>query len=307
MQTPRIQHLKARMFEEKRYASIEQARIITKVYQAHEGDSIPKKRALALKASLEKIEIGFDREELIVGNRTKGVRAGVVFPESGSAWVNREFETLPSRPQDRFAVREEDIEEFRTSIYPYWQNRSLEDGIRHDYGKEIDAIAKVAKINQKDHAQGHICPDVALWLSKGPAGLKEEAQKHLAICDEAHREFYECMIITLEGAMHFMQRYHDLIMASDPDDDLKKVAENCLALSQRPAESFHEALQSLWFLFVILQMESNASSFSPGRADRYLYPYYEKDINAGILTKEEALELIECLFLKFNQIVYMRN
>lgn len=307
MQTPRIQHLKARMFEEKRYASIEQARIITKVYQAHEGDSIPKKRALALKASLEKIEIGFDREELIVGNRTKGVRAGVVFPESGSSWVNREFETLPTRPQDRFAVREEDIEEFRTSIYPYWQNRSLEDGIRHDYGKEIDAIAKVVKINQKDHAQGHICPDVALWLSKGPAGLKEEAQKHLATCDEAHREFYECMIITLEGAMTFMRRYHDMIMASNPDETLKKVANNCLHLSQRPAESFHEALQSLWFLFVILQMESNASSFSPGRADRYLYRYYEKDINAGILTKEEALELIECLYLKFNQIVYMRN
>lgn len=307
MQTPRIQHLKARMFEEKRYASIEQARIITKVYQAHEGDSIPKKRALALKASLEEIAIGFDREELIVGNRTKGVRAGVVFPESGSSWVNREFETLPTRPQDRFAVREEDIEEFRTSIYPYWQNRSLEDGIRHDYGKEIDAIAKVVKINQKDHAQGHICPDVALWLSKGPAGLKEEAQKHLATCDEAHREFYECMIITLEGAITFMRRYHDMIMASNPDDDLKKVAENCLALSQRPAESFHEALQSLWFLFVILQMESNASSFSPGRADRYLYPYYQHDLNKGLLTKEQALELIECLYLKFNQIVYMRN
>ncbi|MDD6422029.1 MAG: formate C-acetyltransferase/glycerol dehydratase family glycyl radical enzyme, partial [Intestinibaculum porci] len=280
---------------------------ITKVYQAHEGDSIPKKRALALKASLEKIEIGFDREELIVGNRTKGVRAGVVFPESGSAWVNREFETLPSRPQDRFAIREEDIQEFREKIYPYWRHRSLEDAIYGRYGDEIASIAKVVKINQKDHAQGHICPDVALWLSKGPAGLKEEAQKHLATCDEAHREFYECMIITLEGAMTFMRRYHDMIMASNPDDDLKKVAENCLALSQRPAESFHEALQSLWFLFVILQMESNASSFSPGRADRYLYPYYQHDLNKGLLTKEQALELIECLYLKFNQIVYMRN
>ncbi|WP_423787040.1 glycyl radical protein [Intestinibaculum porci] len=307
MQTPRIQHLKARMFEEKRYASIEQARIITKVYQAHESDSIPKKRALALKASLEEIAIGFDREELIVGNRTKGVRAGVVFPESGSAWVNREFETLPSRPQDRFAIREEDIQEFREKIYPYWHHRSLEDAIYGSYGDEIASIAKVVKINQKDHAQGHICPDVAMWLQKGPALLKQEAEDHLQTCDDAQKEFYECMIITLEGAMHFMQRYHDLIMASDPDDDLKKVAENCLALSQRPAESFHEALQSLWFLFVILQMESNASSFSPGRADRYLYPYYEKDIKAGILTKEEALELIECLFLKFNQIVYMRN
>lgn len=307
MQTPRIQHLKARMFEEKRYASIEQARIITKVYQAHEGDSIPKKRALALKASLEEIAIGFDREELIVGNRSKGVRAGVVFPESGSAWVNREFETLPSRPQDRFAIREDDIQEFREKIYPYWHHRSLEDAIYGSYSDEIASIAKVVKINQKDHAQGHICPDVTMWLQKGPALLKQEAEDHLQTCNDAQKEFYECMIITLEGAMYFMRRYHDLIMASDPDDDLKKVAENCLALSQRPAESFHEALQSLWFLFVILQMESNASSFSPGRADRYLYPYYQHDLNKGLLTKEQALELIECLYLKFNQIVYMRN
>lgn len=307
MITPRIQRLKDRMFEEKRYASIEQARIITKTYQAHEESSIPKKRALALKASLEEIAIGFDHDELIVGNRTKGVRAGVVFPESGSSWVNREFETLPVRPQDRFAVRSEDIEEFRNSIYPYWQNKSLEDGILHDYGKEIDAIAKVVKINQKDHAQGHICPDVALWLAKGPAGLKQEALHHLETCDEKQREFYECMIITLEGAIHFMHRYYDLIMASDPDETLKQVALNCLHLSQRPAQSFHEALQSMWFLFVILQMESNASSFSPGRADRYLYPYYQKDIKAGLITKETALEMIECLFLKFNQIVYMRN
>jgi formate C-acetyltransferase len=307
METERIRHLKERMFAEKRYASIEQAKIITRVYQEHEDLSIPMKRALSLKASLEEIGIAVDPEELIVGNRTRGVRAGVVFPESGSSWVNREFETLPVREQDTFEVRPEDIETFRKEIYPYWQNRCLEDGIRAMAGDEIDAIARVVKINQKDHAQGHICPDVKTWLAKGPHGLKEEAEAHLKTCSADQKEFYTCVCIVLDGAMAFMRRYHDLIMESSPSEEQKEVAAICLALSERPAETFHEALQSMWFLFVILQMESNASSFSPGRADRYLYPYYEKDIREGRITREEALELIECLYLKFNQIVYMRN
>ena len=80
-----------------------------------------------------------------------------------------------------------------------------------------------------------------------------------------------------------------------------------MKLSKRPPETFHEAVQSLWFLFVILHMESNASSFSPGRMDQYLYPYYQRDIEKGILTKQEALEILECLWLKFNQVVYLRN
>ena len=113
----RITILKEKMLDEKRYASIEQARIITRIYKENETLSVPMKRALSLKAVLEEIEIGVEKEELIVGNRTKGVRAGVVFPESGCSWVDREFETLPTRPQDQFEVRSEDIKEFREILY----------------------------------------------------------------------------------------------------------------------------------------------------------------------------------------------
>ena len=269
IQTERIQILEDKMLSAPRYASIEQARIITRVYQENEDLSVPKKRALSLKASLEQLEIGVEPEELIVGNRTKGVRYGVVFPESGCSWVNQEFETLPTRPQDKFLVRDEDIQEFRESIYPYWNGRSMEDVIKQKYGKEINAIAKVVKINQKDHAQGHICPDSALWLKLGPRGLMEEAQQKLKTCDDSQKEFYECAIIVLEGACHFMMRYYHYIMdmLDEVDDEykesLKGVAMICQNLSQRPSETFHEAVQSLWFLFVILHMESNASSFSP--------------------------------------------
>jgi len=189
----------------------------------------------------------------------------------------------------------------------------MEDVIKNHYGKEINAMAKVVKINQKDHAQGHICPDSALWLKLGPKGLMEKAQEKLKNCNEDQREFYECTILVLEGAVSFMMRYHDHIMnmIDDADEEykesLRNVAEICLNLSKRPPETFHEAVQSLWFLFVILHMESNASSFSPGRMDQYMYPYYQKDIEAGRITQQDALEILECLWLKFNQIVYLRN
>lgn len=312
-QAPRITLLKEKMLNEPRYVSIEQARIITRIYQENESLSIPKKRALSLKAALEELEIGVEKEELIVGNRTKGVRYGVVFPESGCSWVNKEFETLPTRPQDKFRIKKEDVKEFKEIIYPYWQDSSLEDVIKENYGEEINAIAKVVKINQKDHAQGHICPDTKTWLELGPKGLMTKAYEKLKNCDENQKEFYECTIIVLEGVCHFMMRYHDYIltMLESLEDDNKKslqrVADICANLASRPAQSFHEAVQSLWFLFVVLHMESNASSFSPGRMDQYLYPYYQKDIEKGIISKQEALEILECLWLKFNQIVYLRN
>ncbi|WP_276847286.1 glycyl radical protein [Faecalibaculum rodentium] len=309
--TERIDILKDKMLAEPRYASIEQARIITRVYKENEDKSTVLKRALSLKAALEELEIAVQPEELIVGNRTKGVRAGVVFPESGLKWINEEFETLPTRPQDKFQVREEDIREFREEIYPYWHGRSMEDVISQNYGPEISAMAKVVKINQKDHAQGHICPDTKLWLELGPAGLAEKARR----AKEQHPEnpeFYDAVILVMEGARTFMRRYARLLEKTAAEneayrDDLLDLADICEALADRGAQTFHEAVQSLWFLFTILHMESNASSFSPGRMDQYLWPYYEKDIREGRLTEQKALEILEALWLKFNQIVYLRN
>ena len=306
----RVQKLKDTMFAEERCMSIEQARIVTRVYREH-GD-LPRNllRALALKEALGSIGIRITPGELIVGNRTTGVRAGVIFPESGLSWVDREIESLPTRPQDPFQVREEDVTEFKNDIFPYWQGKTLEDVLDERIGGEMRAIGKVAKINQTDHAQGHICPDTERWLTYGPSGLielaKTEKRKHPQQAD-----FYDGLILSLEGARLFLQRYATLAreMAQSGADtgEMNEIARVCDALAERPPETFREAVQASWFLYVILQMESNASSFSPGRMDQYLYPFYQRDIASGALTKEDALELIECLFLKFNQIVYLRS
>ncbi|SDY40465.1 glycyl radical protein [Eubacterium barkeri] len=307
----RIIRLKDKMLKEPRFASFEQAKIITDTYKENEGLPRIMQRALSLKAALEKIEIKVEPEELIVGNRTAGVRAGVVFPESGCSWVEKELDTLERRPQDRFEVRKKDKVLFQTEILPYWQGKSMEDVLRREHGKSIDAIAKIVKINQKDHAQGHICPDCIQWLEKGPNGIKAEAGKKLEGAKPQQVAFYQSVILCMEGAQAFMRRYHELIMdrqnQSPLSEDEIQVAKNCLALSERPAQTFHEAVQSLWFLFVILQMESNASSFSPGRIDQILLPYYREDCKAGMLDQKRALEILECLWIKFNQIVYMRN
>lgn len=307
--TERVQALKADMVSEPRYATIEQARIVTKSYRRSEGKPRCIQRALALKAALEEIEIRIDQEERIVGNRTAGVRGGVVFPETGASWVDKEFETLPTRPQDKFLVRQEDIDEFRRDILPYWRGRSLEDQVRQAVGPQVDAIAKVVKINQKDHSQGHICPNTKKWLALGPRGILEQAREHLKTAAGKQRDFYESVALSMEGACHFIGRYAGLARSMYEEtgkENLKEVASVCAKLSKEPPESYHEAVQATWFLYVILQMEGNASSFSPGRMDQYLYPYYESSRKAG-MSLEEALELTECLWLKFNQLVYLRN
>jgi pyruvate formate-lyase/glycerol dehydratase family glycyl radical enzyme len=312
--TERIRTLKERMLDEPRYLSIEQALIITDVYQAHEGESAAVKRALSLAEAMRRIEIHIDPDELIVGNRTTGVRAGVVFPEAGISWIDRELDTMATRPQDRFNVRPEDAATFRARILPYWQGKTLEDTLRAEDGPLLDAITRVVKINQKDHAQGHICPDTAGWIRRGAAGIRAEGAVRAASAAPDQREFYDSVLIVLDASMDFMRRYADLAtrMAATEESpervaNLRETARICDKLAVGGAESFREALQALWFLFALLHLESNASSFSPGRADQYLYPYYLGDIEAGRLDRTGALELIEALWLKFNQIVYLRN
>ena len=310
----RIVDLKERMLDEPRFLSIEQALIITDVYQAHEGDSAAQKRAMSLAEAMRRLEIHIDPDELIVGNRTTGVRGGVVFPEAGISWIDRELDTMATRPQDKFNVRPQDATTFRERILPYWQGKTLEDTIRAEDGPLLDAITRVVKINQKDHAQGHICPDTAKWIRLGASGIRAEAAARAESATPDQREFYDSVLVVLDASIDFMRRYADLATSlaatartAERAANLREVARICYKLSAGGAETFHEAVQSLWFLFTLLHLESNASSFSPGRADQYLFPYYRADVDAGRLDRAGALELIEALWLKFNQIVYLRN
>lgn len=310
----RIGSLRQKTLTAKRFLSIDQAAIITRVYKENSGDPVIIKRAKSLAACLREMPISIDPEELIAGNRTPGIRSGVVFPEAGITWLGKELDTLHVREQDPFEVRKEDAGFFREKIEPFWLGRTMEDDIYENSGSEINAIAKVVKINQRDHAQGHICPDVKKWLHFGPAGLLEISLDRLKNAGDCKRDFYESSVIVLGAACDFIKRYSELARAlaeshsgNSLSENLLETASVCENIAVQPPEGFREALQSVWFLFVILQMESNSSSFSPGRMDQYLMPWYRADIDSGKLTESFALELIEALYIKFNHIVYLRN
>ena len=310
----RILSLRKKTIESDRYLSIGQAKIITRIYKQKKEQPVILKRSEALAASLMEISISIDPEELIVGNRTPDIRAGVVFPEAGIKWLKNEFDSLHLRAQDPFNVRKRDATYFKKYLEPFWIGKTLEDNIYTSFGEEISALEKVVKINQKDHAQGHICPDVKEWLRSGPSGLMKIVSEKLSSAHADQKDFYKSVYITLDAACKFITRYGILAadMAKNQKEvtlkrNLEEISFTCRKLSRNPPETFREALQSVWFLFVILHMESNASSFSPGRIDQYLYPFYKNDIISGRIDNIQTIEMLDGLFIKFNQIVYMRN
>lgn len=309
----RVQRLKDDMLAEPRRMSVEQAAIIHRIHLSHPNDAPILRRAKALRAAFEEMTIRIEDGELVVGNRTWGVRSGVVFPECGIAWMEDEIDSLPTRPQDPFLTDPADVAFVKEVLLPFWKHRTLESQIDQEIGPLDDAISSVVKINQKGRAQGHIIPDIPKWLRLGPAGLKQEAlSRRDTAKTQAERDFYESICIAMEGASTYYGRYAALAeeraMAGGPfAQDEREVAAICRKLASQPPETFHEALQAVWMLMVCLQMESNAASISLGRLDQYLYPFYARDRAAGRLTEEYVLELLQCFFLKFNQIVCMRS
>ena len=220
---------------------------MTRVYREHPDLPVNILRAKAFATALEEITLRIDPGELIVGNRTAGIRAGVIFPESGLKWVEQEIETLPTRPQDRFEVTQEDIAAFRNEILPFWRGRTLEDVLEAKIGDEMRAIGKVAKINQTDHAQGHICPDTPTWLLVGPRGLAEQARKKREETGDPQR-FYEGVQMAMEAACRYFARYGALAetLAQSPDYDeegRQRFLSSILTMSRQMRGLIEEMLQ----------------------------------------------------------------
>ncbi len=309
----RLARIKARLLENEREIDVERARYTTESYRETEGEPMPSRRAKMLLHLARKLSIAIGDDELIVGNRSLLPRMGIIAPEGAVNWVDRELDILPTRPQDKFNIHAEQIRELRREIFPYWQGKTLEDIVAARIPEHIRVAVqgKAFTLNQTDHAQGHILPDVAEWLRLGVCGLR---QKVTAARHDEHPVFYDAALIALQAAQEFMQRYADLAsekagQCANPErkHELVRIADVCRWLSENAPRDFWEALQAVWFLFVLLEIESNASSFSPGRFDQYMLPFLERDLESGRLTLDEAQLLLESLWLKFNEIVLLRS
>lgn len=317
--TERVVRLRDHVLRDERRLDVERARITTASYRRTEGQPMPVRRAEMLLDLARQLSIAVYPDELIVGNRSLLPRMGVIAPEGAVEWVDRELEILPTRPQDRFSVDPAQIEELRQEVFPYWRGKTLEDVVADRIPGDVRRAvsAKAFSLNQTDHAQGHILPDVEGWLRLGICGLREKvaaAREQVKTPMLAQDLFYRSAEVALLAAQTLIQRYADLAReqadcAKDPvrRQELAEIADHCAWLAERPARTFWEALQATWFLFALLQIESNASSFSPGRLDQILLPYLERDLEQGHLTLLQAQEQLECLWLKFNEVVLLRS
>lgn len=309
----RIARLKVALFYRPREISLERALLYTESHRQTEGEHVQLRRAKAAAHVLRKVAISIRDDELIAGNRTIKPRAGIVSPEMDPYWIMKELDTFHSRPQDKFLISERDKDIYQTQLYSYWEGRSMKDFINAQFTQEVkNAVAtKIFSINQTDKGQGHIIVDFPRFLKMGLRALGEEVARHAA--EHPDNVFYQAVAILIEAASEHILRYRDLAveMASKCSDPQRRAElEGIAALSTKIAfeapEDFREACQLFWYMNVILQYESNASSLSLGRFDQYMWPYYQASLEKG--EDPAALrELLESLWVKMNDVVLLRS
>ena len=311
--TNRTQRLKDRLFANPREISLERALLYTASHKQTEGEPVMIRRAKATAWVLDHVQISIRDDELIAGNRTIKPRAGIMSPEMDPYWLLKELDQFPTRPQDRFNISEEDKRIYREELFPYWENRSMKDFINAQMTDEVKAAVstQIFSVNQTDKGQGHIIIDYPRLLENGLAALVAEmkavSQRH------PQNNFYQAVLILLEASQRHILRYAALaddMAAGCGDGQRRKELETIADISRHNAvhrpEDFWQACQLFWYMNIILQYESNASSISLGRFDQYMLPYYQASLNRG-QDPQFLQELLESLWVKCNDIVLLRS
>ena len=324
--TDRIQTLRDGLFENIPDICPERAVIFTKSMKSTEGQPIVKRRAQSLYDVLDRMTIFVRDGELLVGNQASSVRAAPVFPEYSTDWIVSEFRGEPyhfaQRPCDQFTYTEEAKTQILDTI-DYWRNKTLIENV----WSQLPEQARVAwEINAIDDTWcaaaglGNVLPDHEWVLKEGLNGVIARARKRLEQLDLTEPGtisqywFLQAVIKANEAVINFARRFADRLaqMAEQTADPKRKqelltMSENCRQVPANPAKSFWQAIQTAWFIQLILQIETNGHAISLGRFDQYLWPYYKHDIDSGLITREFALELVESFFIKANEINKLRS
>jgi len=295
----------------------QRCRIYTDAYVSTKNEVEPIRQAIALSEVLRKMDIYIGQEELIVGNIASRPCAAPIFPEYGMQWIIKELDTIASREADPYYLAEEDKEVLK-ECFKYWQNKSLSDKvdvILPEEAREAEQTTAVIQAMIKNGAPGHLIPDYETILSKGLNGLIAEAEDHLdglelwKMEDYKKRDFLKAMIIAGKAILNFAKRYAVLAKKRQNEEidfvrksELGKIAGVCERVPASPARNFWEVLQTLVFINFAMQIEGNGLSYSLGRVDQYLWPYYQRDIQEGRIDYNKARELLECFVLKFFEI-----
>ena len=321
---PRLSRLYNKLLIAKKEVCVQRARLLTE-YMKGQGvwfEPAVIRRARAVAHILKKLDVNIYPDELIVGGITSKPVGAIIYPEFIGLLIWPELDMLREREVDSLGISDEEIQELDGEIFPFWQDKLLA-----DYADDFTAPPTPLSLLEKfgffllTEAGGisHTAPDFEKILGVGVQGLIEEAKARIRDMDSSSagdseelrkRPFYQAVQAVCEGAIEFAQRYRQEALRlaeleTDParKSELMEIAEVCERVPAQPASSFREALQSLWFLEVALHQENYEQALCPGRLDQYLHPYYQRDLERGVLTEEKAIELLGCFFIKISEVV----
>jgi len=295
---------------------------VTRSYQETEGEPIAIRRGKMLYRILAEQAVTIQKDELIVGMKTLTPRGSPVYPEINCAWVERDLDRLSTRKDTPFFVSDETKRILRQEVFPYWRNRQIADRINEAVPAEIWKADDRGLIYNyfRSRTIGHFQAAYDKVLVKGMEGIIADVERSLERLDASSadylckRQFLESVMMACRGAVLYAARYAAEAqrlagLESDPvrRAELQQIAGILMRVPAQPAVTFQEALQSFWITHLVLNLETSGHAFGPGRFDQYMYPYYRHSIDSGEITPAQAQELIDCLWVKFDEITLAKD
>jgi len=324
--TNRNQKLRDSIIEDIPKICPERARIFTASMKLSEGQPIVKRRAQSFFDVLTQMTIFVRDGELLVGNQASSVKAAPVFPEYSTDWIVREFEGNPyhysQRPCDKYSYSDEAKAQILESI-DYWKNKTL---IKNVWSQLPEKARLAWEMNAIDDTWcaaaglGNVLPDYEMVLNQGLNGVIAQAQKRIDEMDLAEPGmitqywFLQAVITSNKAVIAYAERFAVLLkdLAGKEQNAKRKaelltMAENCALIPANPAKTFWQAIQSVWFIHLVLQIETNGHAVSLGRFDQYLWPFYAEDLKKGTIDRKFAQELVESFIIKTNEVNKLRS
>jgi len=322
----RTMELREKLVNVKPEICSERALYFTASMQKSEGEPIALRRAKAFYDVLDRMSIYIQDGELIVGNQASKPKASPIYPEYSIEWLRDEFEGKPfkfyERPGDKFYYSS-DVKDEILSILDYWEGKTVYENLRKNLPDNCNEAWDAGIIDDtwvSSSGLGNLLVDYEKVLKIGLKGIIEQAEERktrlkLAEPDEIKKLwFLDSVILTNKAVINFSKRYageakKQAQYENNPErkKELESIAEICQNVPESGAGNFWEAVQSIWMILLTLHLEANGHAISLGRLDQFLYPFYQKDIEEGIITREKALELIELLYIKTNELNKLRS
>ena len=318
----RIERLKAGLFTSAPQIEADRAVLLTESYMQTEGEPMVMRRAKAFRNIMEHLPITIRPDELVVGAATVAPRSCQIYPEFSFSWLEDEFETVATRSADPFYISEENKEKLRKA-FRYWKGRTSSELATSMIVPEA-RLAMEHNVftpgNYFYNGVGHVTVQYDKVLRIGYLGIIEQIRRERSKMNVGDADYctkstlLNAIEICCEAVITYAKRYATLAkeMAGRESNvtrrnELLAIAANCEKVPANGATTFWEACQSFWFVQMIVQIESSGHSISPGRFDQYMYPYYKADVDAGKITRDEAQELIDCVWIKLNDLSKCRD